>query len=185
MPCLLGACSENDEVNSELKTAVTKAGSLETVEITLETAGTLAEKLGDKAATTEKLILSGPVDADDVTTFRGMKNLVSLDIKGVEFVESDKKYGDSFVKKETISRKMFMYLKLKELILPENIRVIESSAFLSLPIKTIDLPSTVEKIEGSAFQGCSSLESIVISDGVSVIESNTFCDCREIGRAHV
>lgn len=178
MPCLLGACSENDEVNSELKTAVTKAGSLETVEITLETAGTLAEKLGDKAATTEKLILSGPVDADDVTTFRGMKNLVSLDIKGVEFVESDKKYGDSFVKKETISRKMFMYLKLKELILPENIRVIESSAFLSLPIKTIDLPSTVEKIEGSAFQGCSSLESIVISDGVSVIESNTFCDCR-------
>ena len=186
MPCLLGACSENGMIDSEPEiSAITKAEKLETAEITLETAGTLAAMLGDKLATTQKLVLSGPVDADDVNTFRNkMPLLVSLDMKGVEFVESDKQYsspwGTHSVKKETISERMFARLKLIELVLPGNIKVIESVAFTELPIETIELPQVLKKIGDSAFYKCEKLRNIVVPNNVSKIDARTFQYCNAL-----
>ncbi len=46
-------------------------------------------------------------------------------------------------------------------------------------LKHVVLPSTLENIDG-AFQGCGSLESVVIPNGVKTIAANTFSECKSL-----
>lgn len=203
----LSACVnvlENSALDA--KNAATKADNLETVEVTLETAGTLAERLGTKAGTTQKLILSGPVDADDINTLRGMPLLESLDIKGVEFVESEKTYttvwGGRSVVKKGIGQAMFSRLPLKQIVLPENIEIIREQAFAESKIESVNLPESLLKIEYAAFEAtmltdvvipskikeipqeafesCGSLRSVVLPEGIISIGASAFHGCASL-----
>lgn len=203
----LSACVnvlENSALDAE--NAATKADNLETVEVTLETAGTLAERLGTKAGTTQKLILSGPVDADDINTLRGMPLLESLDIKGVEFVESEKTYpawtGEYSVVKKGIGVAMFSGLPLKQIVLPENIEIIKRLAFIGSELESINLPESLTKIEFEAFrltklinvvippkikeiplqafQDCGNLHSVVLPEGLISIGASAFQSCTSL-----
>lgn len=50
---------------------------------------------------------------------------------------------------------------LKELVLPQNIKIIKSKAFLDcIHLRRIALPSTIEAIGADAFSGCDALEAI-------------------------
>lgn len=91
---ILAACTNSDVLDnaSNSPSLLTKSDDLEAFEVHLETAGTLSDKLGDKKSTVQKLTVSGPIDADDVNTFRSMPKLLVLDIKGVEFIETSKMY---------------------------------------------------------------------------------------------
>lgn len=181
--CALSACTNSSFLSDspEIVSTITKTDNLETVEVALETAGTLAEKLGDKIGTTQKLIVSGPVDASDVNTFRNnMPNLVSLDIKGVEFVESDKTYdtpwGGRKVAKNKIGEYMLCRTNLAQVVIPENITVIRRAAFGESPLESIDLPQSITKIESNAF-GNTKLSGITIPQNVTSIASESFAIC--------
>ena len=59
------------------------------VTLTLETCGTLRALLGDSLTTADKLVLTGPLDANDVSTFlNDMPALLSLDLTETTFVEN-------------------------------------------------------------------------------------------------
>lgn len=181
----LGACTNLLETGNELaENATTKVGNLETMEVTLETAGTLAEKLGAKASTIQKLILSGPVDADDIRTLRSsMPLLESLDIKGVEFVESEKTYttdwGERSVIKKGIGSAMFSRLPLKQIVLPENVEIIKISAFAGSNIENINLPENLMEIETYAFEATMLLD-VVIPSKITEISNNAFLNSRSL-----
>lgn len=182
---ILAACTNStfisDAVEIAETSATSKAEQLETIEITLEKAGTLTEVLGDKIKTIQKLILSGPVDASDVNTFRNnMPKLTSLDIKNVEFVESEKTYttpwGGRKVAKNEISEYMLCRTNLTQIVIPENIKVIRAAAFGDSPLESFDLPQGITTIEHNAF-GNTKLTSIIIPQNVTSIAKETFGNC--------
>lgn len=181
----LAACTSSDILDYDLKDtmAVTKSDDLETLEVKLETAGTLAEKLGDKKNTVQKLILSGPVDADDINVLRKMPLLESLDIKGVAFIESEKMYdtewGKRSVIKNGIGQNMFGRLKLKQIVLPENLKIIGGSAFLSSSLENIIIPASIKTIENGAFES-TKLVNIVIPSNVTELSDNVFALCGKL-----
>lgn len=189
------ACTSNDvlEYVLEASTTTTKANDLETFEVKLEKAGTLAEKLGDKKDTVQKLILSGLVDADDVNTFRSMAELIVLDMKAVEFVESEKTYDSYYlditgprptnykVKRNEISPWMFSGAKFKpeSVILPDDIISIGEYAFRKTPLKSINIPEGVKEIATGVFSD-SKLQSLNIPETVNEIGTAAFQNCMEL-----
>lgn len=183
---ILAACTNCDVLNilSENSSSSTKSEDLETFEVTLETAGTLSEKLGDKKNTVQKLTIAGPIDADDVNTFRSMPKLIVLDIKGVEFIETDKTYrttsgtgGSHKVEKNKISDYMFTgsegSCKFISVTIPDNITVIGKGAFFACPIESISLPDGLKTIGASAFQE-TQLSSVAIPNTVTEIGKRAF-----------
>lgn len=186
--CAMAACTSSDILNNisdSTSTPLTKADDLESFEVTLETAGTLSEKLGDKKVTIQKLTIAGPIDADDVNTFRSMPKLIILDIKGVEFIETNKTYnttsgtgGSHKVEKNKIGKYMFTgseaSCKFISVTIPDNITVIGEGAFFSCPIESISLPNGLKTIESHAFQETHQLSSIVIPNTVTTIGTRAF-----------
>ena len=110
------APNETDKSVAETKTV--EYTNVQTIALT--THGTLKEQLGDNLTTTDKLILSGPIDATDVDVFRNqMTALKAIDMTDVTFVESDatyiytSKYGGTYfasLKNGVIPEAMFCRL---------------------------------------------------------------------------
>lgn len=195
----LAACTSSDILDYDLKDtmAVTKSDDLETLEVKLETAGTLAEKLGDKKNTVQKLILSGPVDADDVMALRNMPKLSVLDIKGTEFVETEKTYSTNVhtgcahkLEKGKIGDCMFSgydggKCQLVSIILPDNIVSIGNSAFFCSPLKSIILPEGLKTIGKGAFDGAEQLGTIVLPKSLTAIGSRAFLNCYSLSTIEI
>lgn len=181
-----GGCTNLLETNSELLgNVVTKVERLDTLEVTLEVAGTLAEKIGDKKDVISKLIVSGPFDADDVTTMKALPKLQSIDMKGVIIVGGDKTYNSWYkLEDNVIGKFMFGNLSsflLEELILPTTIIAIDDEAFRGMyNLKSLDIPDGVNVIGTCAFASCSGLESITLPSKLKVIEAETFQDCAKL-----
>ncbi|WP_276805470.1 leucine-rich repeat domain-containing protein [Bacteroides stercorirosoris] len=194
---ILAACTNCDVLNtiSEGLSLSTKSDDLETFEVTLETAGTLSEKLGDKKNTVQKLTIAGPIDADDVNTFRSMPKLIVLDIKGVEFIETNKTYrttsgtgGSHKVEKNKIGEHMFTgsegSCKFISVKIPDNITAIGKGAFFACPIESISLPDGLKTIGAHAFQETPQLSSVVIPNTVTEIGERAFF-CSAIKSANI
>lgn len=62
----------------------------------------------------------------------------------------------------------------KNIVIPEGITGINSSAFSGAPINSVSIPSTVTKIGDGAFKNCSSLKTVTIADGVEEIGEYSF-----------
>ena len=178
----LGGCTSLLETDSGLlRNTATKVDNLETMEITLEAAGTLAEKIGNKKDAISKLIVSGPFDADDVTTMRALPKLQAIDMKGVRLIESDKKYNGRdwswSIKEKAITEEMFADLKLMEVVIPKDIEIIGGRAFMGTAIETIELPEGIKLIDYEAFAGCRNLLNIIIPKNVLKIGNGAFMSC--------
>lgn len=179
--CLWGAtaCTDTSEQDLLLKSnSSTKAVEYNTVEISLSTPGTLAQELGDRANEVEKLILSGPINADDVLTIQSLSNtLEAIDMRDVTIV------GSSTVADNTIPREMFAGMLLSEIILPENITEIEYAAFFGVngyyPLH-ITIPESVTTIGGDLFRDCSNLTSVQFSSNLQEIPFQTFDHCERL-----
>ncbi len=182
--------AETDEMDdSSLETKAVKYYNVQTIALT--THGTLKEQLGDNLTTTDKLILSGPIDATDVDVFRNqMTALKAIDMTDVTFVESDSTYiynsyygWTASLKYGVIPEAMFGGLdNFVEIKLPKEVTQLEGRTFDGCSsLQTIELPENLETF-GSwfTFLGCSSLTSIVIPEKIEVIPENCFDHCSSL-----
>lgn len=156
------------------------------VTLQLKTSGTLKALLGDSLTTADKLILSGPIDADDVSTFlNDMPALVGLDLTNTTMVESEKTfYNKAYsstkrsLKEDAIVEYMFWGQKFVEIKLPQGITSIEKNAFRSSKALTsIEIPQKVEVINESAFEQCEALSTITFPDSLTTIGKSVFYYC--------
>lgn len=185
--------AETDEMDdSSLETKAVKYYNVQTIALT--THGTLKEQLGDNLTTTDKLILSGPIDATDVDVFRNqMTALKAIDMTDVTFVESDATYiynsyygYTASLKYGVIPEAMFSGLdNFVEIKLPKEVTQLEGSTFRDCSfLQTIELPENLETFgSGSGnypFSGCSSLISIVIPEKIEVIPFMCFHRCSSL-----
>lgn len=189
----LSSCTNLMDLETlQLEDVKTRNENWETIEIVLESSGTLSEKLGDKAAVVEKLILSGPFDADDVTTLRSLPKLQSLNMKDVTIVGGDKTYHCpsgivSRLMDNAIGDFMFNGMKLSEIILPSNIVSIGAIAFGAdygldshQTFETIVIPETMKSIGDAAFRGCKKLRAITLPEQVKEFGTEIFHGCRSL-----
>lgn len=72
-------------------------------------------------------------------------------------------------------------IKVAEIVLPEGLTKIGTSAFIGMRgLTTINIPSTVTSIEESAFSGCTGLTSLTLPSGLQYIRKNAFYDCQAL-----
>lgn len=199
---LMTACSDLDEQVEQLmvqkeqtetiapnetdkSAAETKAVEYTNIQtITLTTHGTLKEQLGDNLTTTDKLILSGPIDATDVDVFRNqMTALKAIDMTDVTFVESDATYiynsyygYTASLKYGVIPEAMFNGLdNFVEIKLPKEVTQLESNAFYECSsLQTIELPENLETLGAGVFQYCPNLKNVTLSKNLKEIGDNAF-----------
>ena len=76
-------------------------------------------------------------------------------------------------KMTTIPRNLFYYCsRLKNIQWPTNLVTISDCAFEYSGLVNVVLPSTVKTIGSSAFEGCYYLESIILPEGLTTLNSN-------------
>ena len=76
------------------------------------------------------------------------------------------------------------YRAVKKLIVPEGVTEIRPGAFMGSYLEEIALPSTLNKIERHAFCYCESLRSITIPDGITEIAEGAFL-CSGLEEIHL
>lgn len=89
-------------------------------------------------------------------------NIRELELVKGNFVLNGSELSTLLTQYQAIGYKAFAAEQsLKELVLPQNIKVIKSKAFLDcIHLRRIALPSTIEAIGADAFSGCDALEAI-------------------------
>lgn len=186
------SCSKDSETDNLLNTqgASTKVAIREILEVELETAGTLAEKIGDQSETVQKLIISGPMNAADVNTFRNLPQLLAIDLKNATFCSDETTYTFSDqncqLLDNIVSRYMFAGTQLSEIVLPDNITEIEEKAFWRLygtnenPFESIVIPEGVTIIREEAFTQCNNLIDVSLPSTLKEIEPNVFYGCSKL-----
>ena len=69
---------------------------------------------------------------------------------------------------------------IQNIVLPETITKIETSAFNRTAIRSINLPSSITEIEMFAFANCKYLESILLPNGIEELSSYVFSGCEQL-----
>ncbi|MGM9532321.1 leucine-rich repeat protein, partial [Intestinibacter sp.] len=103
--------------------------------------------------------------------------LASIFTKAVKFDLSQANFVDG-----VLPDKMCSVIKsLKEVILPDSIKVIGKSAFSSdSNLVKVQMPDTVERMEQMAFYACPNLELSKLPDSLTYIGVNGFTNCAKI-----
>ena len=131
------------------------------------------------------LKIKGTMNGYDILMIRTkMPNLRKLDLSEVTIVNNDNNYEyytGYHTDLETITPYMFYNIKnLKEVILPANIKTIQSYAFAKSGITSMVIPSTIKTIGSYAFYNCEDLVNLTLTKGLETIEWNAFCECRKL-----
>lgn len=163
-----------------------------TVEVDVETPGTLGEKVlehVDYLYEVNHLVVSGELNEVDLRRIKSaMPYLMTIDMSGVEM--------------KTLPESMFYEHKyLMEATLPENLMVIGDNAFgecrnltaINIPegvirighcafvncdgLERLVCPSTLNSIGQDAFSSCESLISVELNEGLDSLENRAFADC--------
>lgn len=71
-------------------------------------------------------------------------------------------------------------LKLKNIILPENLKKIGEWAFGDTKLEKVDIPNSVEKIGRMAFIWCDQLKNVRLSENIKEIKDSTFMGCSQL-----
>ena len=143
-------------------------------EVTVKEAGTLLTQLEDLKALEDitQLTVKGPLNGNDVTALRSLKNLAILDLSqstivgdGTYEVLVGKKTEKVRAKQNEITKRMFSgCANLKSISLPSSTVAIGMSAFDScVGLRSLYIPSYVQVIADRAFQGCDSLTGIAVA----------------------
>ena len=174
----------------------------EQVKINVVEAGTLCDRIkSDLKYKITSLKLSGKLNIDDIQYIREMAgcyydtngskydgHLEELDLKDASFVSSnhsiqvykghvsnDAYSGDG----HSVGRFAFSFLPcLKKIILPDNVKNIESYAFKGCTdLSFLELPSSLTSIGRSGFEGCKGLRSLQLPSGLTSIDNSVFAEC--------
>lgn len=172
-------------------TITTKAEITDILTIETDTVGQIADKVGDRATTLQKLVISGPINAADVEAIRNLPKLVAIDMKDATIVGGDTRYTvyvnnypqTYALNDNEIGERMFCNTQLSEIILPNSTTRICAYAFHSLkgsaeyPFTEITIPDKVETIDRETFVNCSYLEKVVLPASLQSIADQTFFGC--------
>ena len=174
----------------------------EQVKINVVEAGTLCDRIkSDLKYKITSLKLSGKLNIDDIQYIREMAgcyydtngskydgHLEELDLKDASFVSSDHSIqvyngslscdaysGDG----HSVGRFAFSFLPcLKKIILPGNVKNIESYAFNECTgLTSLQLPSGLKTIGDYAFNGCRGLTSVPLPSALTSIGRSCFSTC--------
>lgn len=174
----------------------------EQIKINVGEAGTLCDRIkSDLKYKITSLKLSGKLNIDDIQYIREMAgcyydtngskydgHLEELDLKDASFVSSDHSIqvykghvsndaysGDG----HSVGRFAFSFLPcLKKIILPDNVKNIESYAFKGCTdLSFLELPSSLTSIGRSGFEGCKGLRSLQLPSGLTSIDNSVFAEC--------
>ena len=75
----------------------------------------------------------------------------------------------------------FKQCPVKEITLPNTVRIIDTYAFSSTPLKRVVLPETITQIYYSAFDCCYELEEVIFKgERIEFIGSYSFANCRQL-----
>lgn len=150
--------------------------------------GQLEQVLGNKWNAIDSLIVHGPVNKADFTTmwkcaFEGKLTVLNLEHAQVEndkipeyaFFKRDRQVIDAPRAYEGV-----VYLPIRRLILPENIREIGNFAFSRMKLEQINIPKSLKKLGRSCFSNCHYLNTdpLVIPEGVTTIPIQCFINCQ-------
>lgn len=140
---------------------ITKAGE-GTVYVTLSRAGTLRSQLTNDQAI--KLIVSGPINATDLTY---MKQLVNK--QNLQAIDLEKAVVTS------IAANLFQdNKKLAAIKLPLSLTSINQATFSGTNLKTIVIPDKVTTVGGDAFAYCGQLNTVYIGSSVKTMAQGVF-----------
>lgn len=192
----IAACTQtNDplEAAREDDSATTRVVIREILTIETDTVGTLAEKIGDQRETVQKLIISGPIDATDVETFRNLPALLAIDLKDATICGGDSTYhypggygSDIKLEDNVIGEYMFSSTNLSEIVLPDNITGIKYRAFYDLdgssvnPFASIVIPEGISTINDATFLGCNNLKTVTLPSTIRDINFQAFGGCTSL-----
>ena len=175
--CLLGTCS------------MVKA---ETIKVTQ--AGTLYSLVGNKLNTMTELIVTGPLNGDDIACIRDMEALEILNMKGASIVSGGGPYyGQLTTQNNIVGDKMFFGLsQLKKIIFPANVTTIGEDSDSGggpdynygsyavarcINLEEVEFPTALEKIGAKAFERCIRLKKVALPEGVEYLCSYAFMNC--------
>ena len=149
-------------------------------------AGKLAETIGSDINEIDSIAVSGPINDSDFNTlwsatFYGKLSVINLENAEIEnesvpanaFFHADEQMTDTRV----------YLIRLKRIILPDNIKSIGSSAFLYAGLlEEINLPKGLRELGHYTFSDCTSLKTspLQVPDGVTEIPPMCFKDCRSL-----
>ena len=103
------------------------------------------------------------------SAFSGCTNLISIDLSSMDMNTSGASLGANIFKDAT---------KLKEVLLPKNIKSIPESTFMGcVELEEFTIPDTVTTLGNSAFNGCSSLTSVQVLGNLASIGNSAFYEC--------
>lgn len=159
------------------------------VTVDLQTAGTLANKLGENKDNITTLKISGPLNEEDFKTLKSMNMLQVLDMGEVSDLPYTRWYKEDYesgVEYKSIPNYAFQdKLTLREIVLPKSLELIGSYAFSgcsNLSEVNSSLANNLKIIESWSFEECASLTKIDFSDKVELkeIEGRAFSDCNNL-----
>lgn len=145
-------------------------------EINVDKAGTLSTLLTTSDAT---LKITGSINGTDLKLIRewvSAGTVTSLDLSGVKIVSGGVAYtGNYKTEDDVIGESLFQdCAKLKNILLPANIKSIKTCAFSGTGITKVDIPNSVTSLGGDAFAYCSSLATVVIGSKVKRFDQGVF-----------
>ena len=158
-------------------------GSYENGVLTINTAGTLKDFLGDDYLDITSLKIVGPINGSDIYNLRRMLaassfkdgntgKLTDLDLSEAILVE-----GGYYLDK-------YIYITGEECFSSDN--MIGCDMFERCTnLQNIILPKGITSIEESAFNKCKSLESITIGEGVTAIKQYAFYECESLSSINI
>lgn len=190
-----------DEQGNTLQTIIFRQMGTCT-EVHVETKGELENVLADyDDANIESLKITGVLnDVDFLFIYRMMPNLKDLDISEVNIttLPTQAFYRSTNVENlilpntlVTIGEEVFYQSKLKTIVIPAVVTIIENSAFQECKhLISTNIPASVETIGSEAFKGCSQLATVTFEKGsqLKTIEGGysssssygAFSDCKAL-----
>ena len=159
------------------------------VTVDLQTAGTLANKLGENKDNITTLHVSGPLDEDDFNTLKSMNMLQVLDMGEVSDLPYTRWYKEDYesgIEYKSIPNSAFKDKRtLREVVLPKSLELIGYDTFGGCSnLSEIDFSNAKQLtvIENSAFYECYSLNNIDLSEKAKLNEigSSAFCRCNNL-----
>ena len=120
------------------------------------------EKIGDHAF--EHCLKLSDVKLPSNLKYLGMKAFYETVLKQINIPKSIETWGSQ----------SFASTPIETIELEQGLKIIGEAAFMETQIKEIDIPGSVKEISDSAFSSCPKLQSVILHEGLSVIDQFAF-----------